>query len=46
MVLARIVLGGSEDDGVFKGEDARGGCGRGAWRRSADLVSVAIVLPA
>ena len=23
--------------GFFEGEDARGGCGRGAWRRSADL---------
>jgi len=29
---------GAKTTGFFEGEDARGGCGRGAWRRSADLV--------
>src|SRR5208337_2524217 len=29
---------GAKTTGFFAGEDARGGYGRGAWRRSADLV--------
>ena len=29
---------GAKTTGFFEGEDATGGCGRGAWRRSADLV--------